>query len=126
MQSKIYRLIPLFLLVTLLPLASVGVVAEDATLRMKDRLTQIDSLKASGSVGENVDGILEIRGPLGPRQTSMVEAENADRLIVYKEVAKRTGQSATSVGQQRALRIAEIAGSGVWLEKPGGEWFQKP
>jgi len=126
MQLSLNRIIPFLLISTLLPFALMGGTAEDATFRMKDRLEQIDSMKASGSVGENVEGFLEVRSALGPRQTSMIEAENADRLIVYKEVSKKTKQPVESVGQQRALRIAEIARSGVWLEKPGGEWYQKP
>ena len=125
MHKQIYRLIAAIFLISF-PLLMNGGPAEDATLRMKDRLAQVDALKSDGSVGENAAGFLEPRLSLGPRQLSIVEAENKDRKIIYSEVARKTGQTADVVGQQRALRIAEIAGSGVWLEKPEGDWYQKP
>ena len=125
MHKQIYRLIAT-LIVMSFPLLMNGGPAEDATLRMKDRLAQVDALKADGSVGENATGYLEPRVNLGPRQISIVEAENKDRRIIYEAVAQQTGQTADVVGQQRALRIAEIAGPGVWLEKADGNWYQKP
>ena len=100
--------------------------ATDAAARIKDRLSLIDDMKAEGQVGEDAKGFLSVRGELGPRQTSIVEAENADRRILYQSVAERTGQTVTEVGQQRALQIAARARSGVWLQKPDGSWFQKP
>ena len=100
--------------------------ASDAAARIKDRLSQIDDMKAAGQVGEDVKGFLSVRGDLGPRQASIVEAENADRRILYQSVAQRTGQTVAEVGQQRALQIAARARSGVWLQKPDGSWFRKP
>ena len=90
------------------------------------RLSQVDALKANGQIGETATGFLAERAMLGPRQSSMVAAENEDRRIIYQSVASRTGQSAEDVGTQRALQIATRARSGVWLQKPSGEWYQKP
>jgi uncharacterized protein YdbL (DUF1318 family) len=97
----------------------------DAAQRIKERLAQIDTLKGSGDVGEAASGYLEARAELGPRQRAIIEAENADRRIVYAAVAERTGQTVEDVGQQRALRIAELARPGVWLQSPGGDWYRK-
>ena len=98
----------------------------EAQGRMKERLSAIDSLKEEGLVGENAKGFLSVRGDLGARQRSLVDGENADRRTIYAAVAAKTGQSVDAVGAQRAIRIAELAEPGLWLEKPSGEWFRKP
>lgn len=98
---------------------------QEAAERIKERLPQIDAMKAAGEVGETANGFLAELKPLGPRQSSLVKAENADRRIIYASVAARTGQEVNSVGQQRAIRIAELAKPGVWLQRPDGEWYQK-
>ncbi|KAF0094012.1 MAG: hypothetical protein E1N59_2270 [Puniceicoccaceae bacterium 5H] len=100
--------------------------AQDAAARIKDRLPQVDALKAQGLVGENNRGYLEPRGNLNGDQKQLVEAENADRRQLYAIVAQRTGQSVTEVGQQRAIRLAELSRSGVWLQDADGKWYRKP
>lgn len=99
--------------------------AREAMERMKERLPVVDSLKESGAVGETSAGYLEARTELLPRQRAVVEAENDDRRLVYRMIANRTNQSVRAVGEQRALRIAEQAAPGVWLQRPSGEWFRK-
>ena len=99
--------------------------ASEASARIKDRLAQVDTMKASGEVGEDARGYLAVRQSLGPRKQALVDAENADRKILYAEVAGRTGRTVDEVGRQRAIRIAELATTGVWLQKPDGEWYRK-
>jgi uncharacterized protein YdbL (DUF1318 family) len=99
---------------------------QEAAQRIKERLPQVDAMKAAGEVGEDANGLLAELKPLGPRQSSLVTAENADRRVIYESVAARTGQDVLAVGQQRAIRIAELAKSGVWLQRPDGEWYRKP
>ena len=90
--------------------------------RMAQRLPQIDTLKASGGLGENNRGLLEARsGEAG----SVAAAENRDREVVYAELAKRTGASTDSVGRARAKQIAANSAKGVWLQRESGEWYQK-
>jgi uncharacterized protein YdbL (DUF1318 family) len=124
-----YRSLSVFLAMvfafTVIPAPAFGDAASDAAQRIKDRLVQVDALKAAGDVGEDVRGYLSKRKALAPRQNSIVDAENADRLILYKTVAGRTDQSVEEVGGQRAIQIASRARPGVWLQKPGGEWYQK-
>jgi uncharacterized protein YdbL (DUF1318 family) len=107
------------------PLSAEGGSATDAANRIKARLVMIDELKASGAVGEGALGYVIPRAELGPRQSSIVESENADRKTLYQSVAANTGQSAEEVGRQRALQIATRARPGVWLQGPDGEWYQK-
>ncbi len=92
--------------------------------RMAARTPEILKLKAQGIVGENNQGYLEIRGD-GGGAAGVVDAENKDRQMVYKAIAARTGGSVAQVGQRAAVRRAQVAGAGEWLQKPSGEWYQK-
>jgi uncharacterized protein YdbL (DUF1318 family) len=122
-------LIPVFLTLFLGLLLAGPVMAADtdqAAQRIKQRLSQVDTMKEAGEVGETADGYLAQRQPLAGRKAAIVRDENADREIIYRSVADRTGQTVAEVGQQRALQIAQRARSGVWLQNPSGEWYRKP
>jgi Uncharacterized protein conserved in bacteria len=92
--------------------------------RMKQRLSQVDQLKASGAIGENNRGFLEVRGG-GGDAASVVSAENRDREAVYAEIAKRAGSTSEQVGRARARRIAAASEAGVWLQREDGNWYKK-
>ena len=116
----------LALLLFVLVLAPVMSRAEDlgaVRARMEQRLSRIDALKSSGAIGENNQGLLEVR--TAGEATAVVADENKDRAVVYAELAKRTGASADSVGRARAKQIANNSASGVWLQRESGEWYQK-
>jgi uncharacterized protein len=125
MKKILFPIVLFFSLLAALPASTWAQSVQDATQRVKERLPQVDALKGSGEVGEDAAGYLAPRVELGPRQAAIVEAENADRRILYAAVAARTGQSAEEVGRQRALRIAELARPGVWLQRPDGGWHRK-
>ncbi len=104
-----------------------GAMAQDLQTvkeRMKERLPVIDDLKSRGIVGENNKGFLEFVG--GNREKpEVVQAENADRAIVYQAIAKQQGVSPELVGQQRAKQLRELAKPGEWLQNEQGNWYQK-
>ncbi len=91
--------------------------------RMKERAPVVASLRAQGVVGENNQGFLEFRGPQS--QAAVVQAENADRALVYKAIAKKTGTTPGVVGQRRAAQIVQQVPTGTWLQNPGGKWYRK-
>lgn len=125
-SRHIFPCLFLFLLPLLAPFSLPAAPSvDDAARQIKERLPQIDAMKLAGTIGENARGYLSIREPLGPRQSSLVEAENEDRRIIYASIAGRTGQSLEEVGEQRALRIAKLAKPGVWLKGPDGQWYRK-
>lgn len=99
--------------------------ADSVKERMAARASEIVKLKAQGLVGENNQGYLEVRGSGGGETAGLVEAENQDRQLVYKAIAAKTGASPAQVGQRAAAKRAEVAGSGEWLQKSGGEWYRK-
>ncbi len=98
--------------------------ADTIKQRMLERLPDIIALKKDGVVGENNKGFLQFMGENRAKQ-DVVEAENADREQVYQIIAKQQGTTVESVGSRRALRIAETAQPGEWLQDPGGKWYQK-
>jgi uncharacterized protein YdbL (DUF1318 family) len=106
---------------------TVTVRAEDLSAvkaRMSQRLSKLDSLKASGAIGENNRGLVEVRDG-GGDAASVVSEENHDREEVYAAIGKQTGSSAEAVGRARAKRIAADSAPGVWLQHENGTWAKK-
>lgn len=127
MKTSFVRMCGLMLALVL----GLGVVAVHAAenldavkARMKQRLSQVDQLKASGAIGENNRGFLEVRGG-GGDAASVVSGENRDREAVYAEIAKRAGSTSEQVGRARARRIAAASEAGVWLQREDGSWYKK-
>lgn len=90
--------------------------------RMEKRLGQVVALKKSGTVGENNQGYLTVRGSLTAANTTLVKAENADRKAVYQLIAAKTKSSATTVGKTRAASIRKTAAKGTWIQLANGSW----
>jgi uncharacterized protein YdbL (DUF1318 family) len=91
--------------------------------QMLERLPAITALKAQGLIGEDNRGFLTARGQVGDKG-ALVEAENNDRLAVYAAIAKQQNITPQLVGERRALKIAEIAVPGTWLQNSQGEWYK--
>lgn len=115
------------LIFTVFFLAAVFLTAEDAALkeRFLQRKPAIDALKNQEKVGENNVGKLIVRGQLSSKENELVNAENADREIVYQEIAKSLNITSQEVGKRRALQIANVASPGQWLQAPDGRWYRK-
>jgi uncharacterized protein YdbL (DUF1318 family) len=92
---------------------------------MKTRLDKVEALKLAKTVGENKDGYLEVLGEVDADGKATVEAENADRKLVYEAIAAKTGATAEAVGQSRAKTISKTAAAGVMLQAPDGTWYEK-
>ncbi|OGV66374.1 MAG: hypothetical protein A3K19_06235 [Lentisphaerae bacterium RIFOXYB12_FULL_65_16] len=95
--------------------------------RMKERIAQVAALKTQKVVGENRVGLLEIVKPEAADDAArkVVEAENADRKLVYAAIGAKTGAGADKVGTERAKKIAESATPGVMLQREDGSWYAK-
>lgn len=109
---------------TLLLLLVAGLApAQGIKEQMLERLPAITALKAQGLIGEDNRGFLAVRGQVGDKG-ALVEAENNDRLAVYAAIAKQQNITPQLVGERRALKIAEIAVPGTWLQNSQGEWYK--
>jgi hypothetical protein len=115
-----FKLVPVIALV--LSCAALSFAAGEKE-RMIQRAPQIRALKTSGVIGEKANGLLGI--VKAGADTAVVDAENADRLAVYGEIARGSGASTSSVAGRRALQIVEQAVSGDWLQGADGKWYQK-
>ena len=100
---------------------------DEAALKQSiiERVSEIDSLKLSGKVGETNTGVLAQRGALSADKTALMNAENKDRRALYGILAKRLKLSIKVVGQGRAEEIRKKSASGVWLEDNNGKWYQQ-
>ena len=120
--------LPNFLALLLVLSPVYGFAAEteaDIQARMIERVPTVDQLKTSELVGENNRGFLEQRGRLDAEQSVILADENADRHALYGIIASRSGLSIGVVGEGRAEQIRNRSASGVWLQGPDGEWYQK-
>lgn len=91
---------------------------------MRERVPAIDKLKTAGAVGEDNNGRLAVRTP-GAEAEKMVAAENADRAVIFAELAKKAGGTAEAAGKQFARQMALASKPGVWLQREDGGWYKK-
>jgi uncharacterized protein YdbL (DUF1318 family) len=100
---------------------------EQAALRRKDRLEDLSSWEAKGVIGENKNGLVEIRNSQGADSAAgqIVAGENADRMIIYQSVANKNGTSVEEVQKLYAKRLQTNAPAGTPVETPDGVWEVK-
>ncbi len=98
---------------------------KEVKARMIARIPTINSLKNKGIIGENNQGFLEYRSD-SKVQKKLIDAENADRALVYRVIGKKQGAPPALVGQRRAKQIARKGKAGQWFQKPDGSWYKKP
>lgn len=97
---------------------------DQAKAGMRERVPAIDKLKASGAVGEANTGLLAVRTP-GADADAVVAAENADRGVLFAELAKRNGGTPEAAGKEFARQLAKASKPGVWLQREDGGWYKK-
>ena len=114
----------LIILITIL-FITVNAFSASVKERMKARIPEIDTLKASGIIGENNKGFLEFRVQ-SSKHAELISSENQDRVLAYNMIAEQVkNTTAKLVGERRALQIAEKAVQGTWLQDETGKWYQK-
>lgn len=86
---------------------SFGPEVEQAAYSRRDRRPQLISLEENGIVGENNLGMVEIKGNADSSVKALVDAENADRMVIYKAIAAKNGISVEEVQQIYAKKIQE-------------------
>lgn len=91
---------------------------------MRERVPAIDALKAAGTVGEANTGQLAVRTP-GAEAEEVVAAENADRAVIFAELAKKSGGTAADAGKEFARQLAKASKPGVWVQREDGGWYKK-
>ena len=79
---------------------------EQAALNRRDRRPQLVSLEGSGVVAENNLGLVEIRGDADSSTKALVDAENNDRMVIYRALAAKNGISIEEVQKMYAKKLA--------------------
>lgn len=101
---------------------------------MKQRFPGLKPFFEAGNIGENNNGLLEVRDEAGlnlkdkAALRGLVKDENGDRVKLYAEVAKALNIDSGQVGRVQKI-FAEswikAAASGWWVQKDAGEWVKK-
>ncbi len=100
---------------------------------MAARFAQLKPFLESGAVGLARDGTVVLRElgavPLAQRQAanSLVAAENADRAVLYREIAHANGNPGWEADIRATFgqRWIERAPAGWWVQNASGIWQQK-
>ncbi len=109
-----------------------GVPAADA--RRRARMGDIQTFKNSRLVGEGRDGLLVVleqpEGSYGKFVAKTVAEENADRLVMMRQLATERSLSLEEMQKQQGELWRNRSFSGEWIEKVGDggswAWVQKP
>jgi uncharacterized protein YdbL (DUF1318 family) len=91
---------------------------EQAALSRRARLSELHSWLSKGVLGENKSGLVEIRNSSQADSSvqALVNAENSDRMVIYKGVANKNGTSVEEVQKLYAKRLQDDAPSGTPIE----------
>lgn len=89
--------------------------------------SQIDAAKASGVVGERIDGYLGIvdDGAADASLRRKVQEINARRRAAYDELARDTGTTVAQVARVTGERQIERASPGEFYMDENGRWVRK-
>lgn len=91
---------------------------------MEARLGSINELKAQGIIGEDNKGFLAFVGS-SKEGEDIIKEENADRAYIYAAIAKKQGAAVELVSSRRALRLADRAKAGEYIQDAKGVWGKK-
>lgn len=104
-----------FLSLSLSTLVSTPVLAAD-----------LDKAKASGQLGEQLDGylgVVDVSTP--PDVKEMMQEINAKRQAKYAEIAASRGVSVEAVAKIAAKKVYESSPAGIYFLDSTGQWKQK-
>jgi uncharacterized protein YdbL (DUF1318 family) len=96
----------------------------------RGRLNEVSNALSRGCIGENNQGLLEVRPGTGcqPTVSELVTAENRDRMFLYRTLVEQNNMPPGDLARvQAAFAKAhrERAPAGAWVQDPGGAWVRK-
>ncbi len=91
---------------------------EEVALRRKDRRDTLSIWEAKAVVGENKAGLVEIRNAVLADNSvdELVKVENADRMLIYRSLAQKYGETLEQIQKVYAEKLANQAPSGTPIE----------
>jgi len=125
-MTRTNKLIILIMVGVMILGAALSAQGDPLKQRFIQRKPRIDAMKNQGLIGENNQGLLEVRAAnVIDKDRAIVQAENADRRQVYQKIAADVGSDVVAVGKRRAAQIAQNAAPGHWLQDAEGNWYRK-
>ncbi len=108
----------------ILSMAYAQTLAEDveaAALRRRDRLSDLEMHESKGIIGEDKEGFVVVRSSGADTSLqSLVDAENADRLVIYQSIARKNGVTLDEIKKIYAAKLQQNAPSGTPVERQSG------
>jgi len=101
--------------------------ADESMAKPKGQFAEIKRLLDRQVAGVTKEAMLVARQGATDDDKILIAEANAKRAKRFDEIAKSSGVSLSAV-QKRSLRRFEEkvpAGSGVWIQHEGGNWYQK-
>lgn len=96
---------------------------EEAVVRQRNRMAEVQTLKNNRLVGEDHRGMLHLRekpaGDWGRQVDESVNKENEDRTIMIRHDAKEADKQIHEIEESRWKGNIEKAFKGEWIEVPG-------
>ncbi|MFH1902864.1 MAG: DUF1318 domain-containing protein, partial [Candidatus Omnitrophota bacterium] len=109
-------------------------VIDEAQARRRGRLSDIQGYKDNKILGENNQGLLDVRSTAGldGKQVSslqkMVKEENSDRMTIYRETVKINNMPSAQIKNVQAASAKakqKLANDGEWIQNENGAWQVK-
>ena len=126
---KRFSTIIVSLLVVMFGLGGAAFAQTKSELRehFRERLKDVNRLKADGVVGETYDGWLAtVKGKdLTKKEQKIVDDENDDRRALYRIIADDEKTTADLVGERNGTRNRKNLKVGEWFKTKDGDWEQK-
>jgi uncharacterized protein YdbL (DUF1318 family) len=85
----------------------------------------LNSAKASGVVGERLDGYVGIIAKASPDVTKLVKTTNRARRAAYQAIAQKTGQSLQVVQKLAAKKAYSKTPAGYYIQDASGAWKKR-
>lgn len=96
------------------------------------RLNQMERFKSDGLIGENNKGLLVVRGEPKALQKKrikdLINEENTDRELLYREVLRINGMSSgqmSTITNKFAQSFQDKSPKGTWVQSSAGQWSRK-
>ncbi len=97
--------------------------------RQRGRIKQLDKYKKKGFLGESEKGTVVIKSkkfrPIQAKKIKkLIEAENDDRMALYKEIANANSSQQAQVIKSFSKSFQDLSPKGTWVQE-SGNWKQK-
>lgn len=111
---------------SILPYTALALVLAAVLVAAPARALDLDSAKASGLVGERLDGYIgAVEKDASQEVRSLVERINRGRRDAYAEIARKHGLGVEAVAAESGVKLVQRAPSGQYVMDATGRWKQK-